>query len=809
MSDDTTKSTQAGVMQIWFERLAKLITRYPLRFILPCLVLFLALASRLPGLVIDPDIEGFLRDDSIEIIQYDAFRQQFGRDDRIVMGIAVDNVFKPEVLERLRELHQAIERDIPWVADIESLINVRAVYGDAEGLKIEDLFESWPDNLEERQRIIEFAKANPLYANTFISANADFTVVYIEPTRYQDSSSDADLLAFEFDESANSKSEPELLTLEQNFAQVEALRELAARFEKENFSIYLAGQPVLNYTLTTSLNRELPLFTGLSLLLIVVLVFLIFRSPLAILPPIIVVVFSLFSTLGCMSLLGIPVQIPTQILPSLLIAIGVADAIHIQAIFYQQIRLQRESVGEIDKAKAIHHAIGHAAAPVLLTSITTAAGLASFTTAELVPVAQMGFLAPLGVLFAFFYSVMLLPGLLLFFPVGNTKQAKSQPLAETLLVATGRWAGRHPGKIIAFAAVLFVMAAAGMRLLGYSHNPVNWLDPDSSIRQSIEVIDNTMAGSMSINIMVDLGEDQSFKKPENLQKIDKLLRALESLEDDNVKVGKTMAVNEVVKEVNQALNENQLAARIIPDDPLLVSQELLLFENGGIDDMENLVDSTYSKARISLFVNWTDSLHYEPFVQKASTIISEFFSEDQFYFTGLVTILSSTFNALIRSVSQSFILALLIITPLMMLVLRNFKLGLLAIIPNALPICLCLGFMGYNAIPFDGFTMLIGGIAIGLVVDDTIHFFHHFSQFFKATGSVEQAVEKTLATTGRALLFTTLILCGGFSVFLASSMENLTRFGLLTGMAVMLAFLADVVLMPAILSLLYKNKASK
>ncbi len=138
---------------------------------------------------------------------------------------------------------------------------------------------------------------------------------------------------------------------------------------------------------------------------------------------------------------------------------------------------------------------------------------------------------------------------------------------------------------------------------------------------------------------------------------------------------------------------------------------------------------------------------------------------------------------------------------------RNIKIGILAIAPNLLPIILCLGFMGLFNIPIDAFSMLIGGIAIGLVVDDTIHFFHHFSQFYRETGSIDEAVTRTLETTGRAMLFTTLTLTCGFSVFLASSMENLTRFGLLTGLAVTLAFLADVILTPALMAIAYKAES--
>ena len=152
-------------------------------------------------------------------------------------------------------------------------------------------------------------------------------------------------------------------------------------------------------------------------------------------------------------------------------------------------------------------------------------------------------------------------------------------------------------------------------------------------------------------------------------------------------------------------------------------------------------------------------------------------------------------------------MAMIVIVPLMMLMVNSIKVGALARAPNIVPILLCLGVMGALDIPIDGFTMLIGGVAIGLVVDDTIHFIHHFKRYLDESGSVEIAVTTTLQTTGRAMLFTTIILVCGFTAFTVSSMQNLVNFGALTALAITLALLADLLMMPSLVSIVYRQVA--
>jgi len=424
------------------------------------------------------------------------------------------------------------------------------------------------------------------------------------------------------------------------------------------------------------------------------------------------------------------------------------------------------------------------------------------------PVGALGIFAPIGILFAFFYSMTLLPALIMILPTPRTVQTEEDTLSGRVLVRLGNASINKPWRVIISTVFIAALAIYYSLDIQFTHDPMKWFPEDNSLRVDTAIIDDAMAGSMSLEILIDKGEDYAFHDPTNLKGLEQISEAAEGLSDTVIKAGQSFSLVEVLKEIHKGLNGNQAANYELASERKLISQELLLFENSGSDDLEELVDTVYSKARMTLIVNWDDALHYVTFVDRVKQIALEHFSADEIAITGLMPILSSTFKMVYQSMVNSYAMALIIIIPLVMLIVGSIKIGSLTMAPNLLPILLCLGVMGFMNLPVDAFTMLVGGVSIGLVVDDSIHFLHHFKLFFDQSRSVEKAVSDTLRTTGRALMFTTIVLVCGFCAFAMSSMENLVRFGLLTSMTISLALLADVLLLPAIISLVYSEYKS-
>jgi predicted RND superfamily exporter protein len=266
-------------------------------------------------------------------------------------------------------------------------------------------------------------------------------------------------------------------------------------------------------------------------------------------------------------------------------------------------------------------------------------------------------------------------------------------------------------------------------------------------------------------------------------------------------VGKAWSLATILKEINQALNENRSAYYTIPQNRDLIAQEFLLFENSGSDDLEDVVDSQFSKARLSIKGPFKDAVKYNRFIDTVSSYFDENFPEATITLTGMMALLSQTVNNAIISMARSYVIALIVITALMIILIGRVRIGLLSMIPNLAPILLMIGVIGATPIKMDLFTMMVASIAIGLAVDDTIHFMHNFRRYYEQSGEPKQAVYETLHTTGRAMLVTTIVLSIGFFIFVFASMNNLFAFGVLTAFTILMALAADYLVAPALMIL--------
>ncbi|MBT4088716.1 MAG: MMPL family transporter [Deltaproteobacteria bacterium] len=380
---------------------------------------------------------------------------------------------------------------------------------------------------------------------------------------------------------------------------------------------------------------------------------------------------------------------------------------------------------------------------------------------------------------------------------------------DRILLACGNFAVDQKWRVTIVAIVLVFVAGIGISQLRPSHDVLYWFKKGTEIRDNTDLIDSKMKGTLAIEVVIDTGVENGLFEPVVLNGLEKLAERLMAYkgEDPSMFVGKTISLVDMLKEINQALHENQIEHYAIPQDRQLIAQEFLLFENSGSDDLEDIVDSRFSKTHLTAKVPWNDSVNYVHFVNYVESNVEEIFGDKyETAVTGLIQMMMKTVSAMMHSTFKSYGIAVVIITILMILLLGRFRIGVLSMIPNLFPIILILGLMGWTGIKLDMFTMLIGSIAIGLAVDDTIHFFHNFRIFYEESGNVRNAVLETLTTAGRAMLVTTVVLAIGFWLFMFASMNHLFNFGLLTGTTLVFAFLADILLAPALLAIVTPDK---
>ncbi|MBW2564608.1 MAG: MMPL family transporter, partial [Deltaproteobacteria bacterium] len=499
-------------------------------------------------------------------------------------------------------------------------------------------------------------------------------------------------------------------------------------------------------------------------------------------------------------LTGVPVTTVTMVLPSFILAVGVGDSVHVLALFYRYLGMTGK------KKDSIIHAMGHSGLAIAMTSLTTAAGLASFSTAEIASVANLGIFAGAGVILALIYTTILIPALLAIIPI----KAKSRPkdnrsLLDRLLDRVTDFSTGHPRAIAAVSAVLILFSLVVATRLNFSHDVLKWQPEKSPVRIATQKINDELKGSVTLEVILDTGRENGLYDPVILKKLDRLAREIEGIDQGDLFVGMASSVADILKEIHQALNENRPEFYSIPDNPKLIPQEFLLFENSGSDDLEDVIDSRFQLARFTIKVPWLDALKYAPFMKDIDARFRAAFGQDaDITITGLMTLFGHTLTAAIHSMGKSYLIAAGVITIMMILLIGNLRIGLISMLPNLAPIIVTMGIMGLFGLPLDMFTMLIGSIAIGMVVDDTVHFMHNFRRYFNETGDVTEAARQTLHTAGRAMLVTSVVLSIGFFVLMFASMNNVFYFGMLTGITIFLALLADFLLAPALMAIVIK-----
>lgn len=791
-----------------FEEWGRIAFRAPWHIIAGmALLTVLVCAVGLPSLRRDVSIESYLRKGDPTRLAYDEFRDQFGNDETVLLLLQHENIFSLQFLQRLRAFHRDLEEGLPSLDEVRSLLNARVTRGEGSELIVEDLFERWPSDAAELEAIRRRALRNPAYRNLLLSRDGRTTAITIRFIHgsYETEGSAKDALDATFagdvageGAAGGPVSAPPMMQGEELNAVVQSLYEIMQRHEAPGFRIHVCGGPPMTYEILRNMTRDMTVFTSVSNILIGALLLLLFRRFTGVFIPWLVVSLPLAATFGAMGLLGLPLTMTTQILPSLLLAVCVGDAVHLLSVFYQQFDRGKS------KQDAISLALGHSGLAVLMTSITTAGGLFSFFFADLAPLRGLGIVAPIGILFALVYSVVLLPALVAVCPIRRrTARAARERVLDRVLVGLGDFSTAHPRLVVCSWSLIVAASLYGASQLHFSHAPHKWFAEEDPVRIGLTMASQELEGAFSLEVTVDTERENGLHDPDVLNRLERMQVAAEAMSDGAASVGKAISIVDVVKETNQALNGNDSAHYAIPPNRELIAQELLLFELEGADELEDVVDSQFRKGRLSLLVPYEDSLHYVRLIPQLQATFEEVMGDRAVVeFTGVVVLYGRTLLAMLSSTAKSYVAALLIIGPLMVILIGNLRMGLLSLIPNIAPIIIGMGLMYWMDYTLDLFTIMVGSIAIGVAVDDTIHFMHNYRRYYRREGSVPVAVRLTLHSTGRALLVTSIALAVGFFVFLLASMKNVHAFGFVTGLVIVAALLADLMLSPALVTLL-------
>lgn len=793
-------SKRRDIVEKWFEALGAWLYDNPLKVLLASVMLVGFLAIQIPTITIDTSSEALLKKGDPSLLEYNRFRDQFGRAELIVIGIQSADIFSKDFLERLNSFHQELEKEIPYLREVTSLINVRRTHGDQDNLIVEDLLENWPRDRSDLERLKSTVMSNPFYLNYLVSEDANMTAVVIETEAIVGGTfeTDADILA-EFDQtkakSGSNEDASHYFSERENREVVSAINRVVAHHDGSDFQIVVSGGPVVVNAFNNATMQDIQRCIWLSLVSVALFLGILFRRWSGVILPMIIIVAALVSTMGIMSLTRVPIKITTTVIPAFLLSVGVCDSVHILAIFYRHLDQGRK------KRDAMAKAFGHSGIPIVMTSLTTTAGVLSFLFADLRAIAEIGVFAASGVVLALVYSIMLMPPLIALTRLDPKNKDTDRILSmDRFLEAVAVFSCSNRKKILLISILIFMVFFPSVFLLKFSHNIVRYFPAGSPYRQDLNTIDTRLKGSITLELVLDTQRENGLHDPDILNRIETFSQQVKNHRTDDISVGKVFSFTDILKEIHQALNENDPDYYRIPQEKPLVAQELLLFENSGSDDLERLVDSQFQKARITVKTPWVDAVVCERFIDMIQHQLAQQFPETvSFHATGLMALLARAISAAIYSMAKSYLVAFIAITLLMFILIGSLNLGLVSMIPNLLPILTTMGIMGLLNIPLDINSLMIASIAIGIVVDDTVHFIYNFQKYYDRTLDPEIAVRETLLGAGRALLITSLVLCTGFFILMAASLHHLVNFGFFTGITILIALVADFILMPVIM----------
>jgi len=711
-------------------------------------------ASQLPRLHVDTSVMQMLVEDLPAKQQYDRYKEEFGRaTDDIMVVFKAEDVFAGAVFDKIGKLTEALKS----VEGVNHVVSLSTLKNDL------DILNEW--TLEDFRRNVHLAD---IFLNNVVSPGGQVTAL--------------------------------IAILEEGYQigpTTEAIEKVIERFRDSDdpLQIYQIGSPVIGHTLTKYTERDFKTLPYLTMFVIFLVLLFCFRNLRGALVPFTAVCLTLIWTFGLMGLLNISLSMVTMIIPIMLIAVGSAYALHIMVAYFDE--ATREKVHN----EAIINGLIRVCLPTMLASATTIVGFASLLFNKIGIVKEFAAFSCLGLFFMLIIHLAFIPAALSLFKMPATSKAfdsKERSWIDTFLEKVIWITQNYPKAILVLYLVIAVLAGAGLFRIRVETTPISYFKGKAPIKMAFEDVHQNLAGVYPINVILRSSRPGYFKSPE-------VLRQVETFQVFLSGIGVDLAVSVVDLVKFEGLLTRSFRDKdkhyVLPDDPFIVEEAVkncrMLDGDASID---YFVSKDFSKINITCrthIVSTADFIKIERVI--LDYLHNHFPKEVEFNVTGLTMAVSHSSETVTIGQVKSLSLALVCIFILLSVLFLSLKVGLYAMLPNLFPILVNFGIMGWFGIQLSVATSLIASIAIGLSVDDTIHYVFRFNQELKKDLSRRKAVSRTTAAVGKPIVFTSLTIGLGFSVLLFSSFIPTIIFGFLMVVTVTSALIGDLFILAAVL----------
>lgn len=710
------------------------------------------------------------------LADYDRLLDLFGDNEYLLVGIEAtedEDIFSAEAMSALLQISDFLEFH-PSVTQLRSLTTYQYLSANSFSLSTEYLIEDTPSLASDPQeiaRVKDILADEDLALGTLVTEDFRHTRIAAR-VEYREETSEHKI---------------ELVQDLYQFVEEQGLA------EAENYRLHLSGYPLVNERFETVSAEDTAFLIPIMITVMVLILFLSFRSLAATLLPWFVIASGLLLLLELQYYLGIPhTTIDSAALAPTLIIIGVGITVHVLLEFFRC--CHRGEAGPV----AAKEAIRHIWMPAFFTAITTSAGFLALSVTRILPIREFALLGAMGPLLLFFFSLTVLPAMLSYI--------KTLPTGTDRIMAEGvisRFTRKVPDitykyrrTILAIGAGIIIFTAWNLPNAEVDNNYVTLFKAESQTRQDIEYFDDVFRGMMTLDLILDAGEAEGIKSPEFLRDMEEIQIWL----SQHDKLGKVNSLVDYLKEINQSLNSDDPDYYELPESRELAAQFLLLYESSGAnEDLSDIRDFDNRYARMVVPVINLPASEMQAELNDVRAYMESNFAHLNPVLTGTMVLYTVQDIYTAEGMVQSFLIALTVISLFFIFLFRSIRYGLLSIIPSVMPILLAASIAGFLDIYLDQSAVIVFAMTMGIAVDDAIHVMNRYLSIRRSGASTQHAIQRAMHESGRAVVFSSMVLVFGFSVLCFGSFTTVIYVGLFGSIIMALALLGDLVFLPAIL----------
>lgn len=769
----------------FWPKVARIILRNRILILLGVLAFTVFLIMQWKNIRFSNSEANILPDDHPATIEYKAFTDIFGEEgNAVVLAIRDSALFEPNNFNRWNRLAKQLAA-FPEIDYVISLENLKVLEKDKEtqSFVMESLIKTEPTTKQEIDTLKHHLfKELPFYDNLVYNPKSGTiqTIAYM----------DKDIMN----------------TAVRNEFILNDLRDLVDTFEAETqMDVRISGMPYIRTWNTKSITDEIGIFIVAALLVTSIIFFFFFRSFRATFISMFVVIIGVMWAFGILGLLKYEITILTALIPPLIIVIGIPNCIFLINKYQQEVNKHG------NQAKSLQRVISKIGNATLMTNITTASGFATFIILDSDLLREFGIVASINIIGIFILSLLIIPIIYSFMPLPKTKHLKhlNKKWMDFFVDWMERMVRDHRIAVYMVTVGVLVLSIVGIYQMRITGSRIEDLPKDSHFYKDIQFFEQEFDGIMPMEIVVDSKRKNGVTKPATLKRMDRLGEVIDEIPE----LSRPISIVDLVKYSKQAFYNGIPKYYQLPtnqENTFIMDAVSRSSTDGNL--LESFVDSTGQTARLTTYMRDVKIDRMEEIEKDVQEAIAKNFPADRFdvFITGKALLFLKGTKYLVKNLLMSLALAIGLISLFMAYLFRSFRMVIISLVPNLLPLVITAGLMGFLGIPIKPSTILVFSIAFGISVDDTIHFLAKYRQELAThRWHIKKSVYAALRETGVSMFYTSIVLFFGFSVFIISDFGGTKALGGLVSATLLFAMLSNLILLPSLLLSLERSIANK